>query len=535
MRPCIVVFTLFLLPVGLSAQTIVRGPYLQVLTDHSIEICWSTDVATDSRVLFGTELHAQLSAATDLMAKTDHFITLSDLAPSTTYYYSVGNTTQVIEGGLEAFRFKTAPLPGTVGKYRMWGIGDFGKGNQGQLDVMNSFLAYPDTAHTDFLFMLGDNVYDDGTQLEYREKMFDVYDSIFTYLPVFSTPGNHDYGSINRFDPPLQHRGPYFDIFDSPILGEAGGVPSNTELYYSFDFGNIHFISLNSELQSWILTANSPMFQWLEQDLSANTRDWTVCIFHQPPYSKGSHNSDDFWEVFMRAMRQNALPILEKHGVDLVICGHSHVYERSKLIKGHYGASSSFNNNTHAVSTASGVYAQGAHYTKYRYGSNAGTVYIVCGNSGSKTDNPSLNHPAMVSNHGGSTAYGSFLLEVEGNRLDGKYLTSTGVLYDHFTIIKPDVLTPVSVEESGSKDMAGVTFFPNPTRKSFNLSFSLRKEQAITLSIHRTDGREVYREQLSGVVGENHFTRSVGFLKSGQYYLSLFGEGKPVAVSFLKR
>jgi hypothetical protein len=104
------------------------------------------------------------------------------------------------------------------------------------------------------------------------------------------------------------------------------------------------------------------MYQWLEADLQANTKEWVICFFHQPPYSKGSHDSDDFWELLMSAMRQNALPILEQYGVDLILSGHSHVYERSKLIKGHYGFSSSFNNTTHAINTGNGNYEQGEHY-----------------------------------------------------------------------------------------------------------------------------------------------------------------------------
>jgi len=72
---------------------------------------------------------------------------------------------------------------------------------------------------------------------------------------------------------------------------------------------------------------NSPMANWLRADLDANTNQWLIAFWHHPPYSKGSHDSDD--EIELIEMRQNIVPILEAHGVDLVVCGHSHNYERS--------------------------------------------------------------------------------------------------------------------------------------------------------------------------------------------------------------
>lgn len=513
---------LFLLSGLISySQSISRGPYLQVLTPNSIQICWSTSEPTISRVVFGTSLSEQSSEFVDEAPKTTHFVTLSDLSPSTTYYYSVGNANTLLAGNNEAFRFKTSPDNSSEETVNFWAIGDFGKASQGQIDVMNSFIAFDNSAQTDFMLMLGDNAYQDGTQSEYQSKLFDIYDSILTYIPIYSTPGNHDYNSVNRFAPPTQHVGPYFDIFKSPILGEAGGVPSNTKLYYSFDYGNAHFISLNSEIQSWTLDNNSPMYQWLEADLQANTKEWVICFFHQPPYSKGSHDSDDFWELLMSAMRQNALPILEQYGVDLILSGHSHVYERSKLIKGHYGFSSSFNNSTHAINTGNGNYEQGEHYIKFQNSGNEGTVYVVCGNSGSKEDDPDLDHPAMVSAYGGSNAYGSLVVEIEGNRLDGKYLKSDGTVFDHFTIIKPDLDEPLLNGKPNGVYVSAVSLYPNPFENSFNLRFHLDRARNVELRIFEIGGREVFRDTFKGKKHENIYTGNLSSLSAGTYLVSL--------------
>ena len=82
------------------------------------------------------------------------------------------------------------------------------------------------------------------------------------------------------------------------------------------------------------------MMTWLAADLADTTANWIVAFFHHPPYTKGSHDSDT--DVELVEMRENALPILEQGGVDLVLTGHSHSYERSFLIDGHYGVSSTF-------------------------------------------------------------------------------------------------------------------------------------------------------------------------------------------------
>ncbi|MCP5055221.1 MAG: hypothetical protein GY937_00685, partial [bacterium] len=101
--------------------------------------------------------------------------------------------------------------------------------------------------------------------------------------------------------------------------GEAGGVASNTEAYYSFDFGNVHFVALDSSESD--RSPGGEMLSWLTADLAANQQDWTIAFFHHPPYSKGSHDSDT--ETPLVEMRTNAVPVLEAGGVDLVLTGHS--------------------------------------------------------------------------------------------------------------------------------------------------------------------------------------------------------------------
>jgi hypothetical protein len=526
------IFLVLLAGVGSSqSQSIVRGPYLQVLTETTVEVCWRTDVPTDSRVIYGLGLSGQSLATTDATPKTEHRITLTGLTPGTKYYYSVGNAGTIFSGQHENHRFRTMPTNGEVGATRIWAIGDFGKNNQGQRDVMNSYLSYTDTVNTDLWIWLGDNAYDDGTDQEYQDKVFNVYDSILPFMPVFSTPGNHDYNSVNRLDPPDQHVGPYFDIIASPILGQAGGVPSNTELYYSFDYRNIHIISLNSEIQAWTSNSSSAMYTWLQQDLQANTKEWVIVYFHQPPYTKGSHDSDDFWEIFMISMRQNALPILEDHGVDLVLCGHSHVYERSMLIKDHYSFSFLFNSGN-IVDGSSGKFALGEHYEKYLNGSNEGTVYVVCGNGGSSENGADLDHPVMIA---GDDTYGSLVIDVNGNRLDCKYLRSDGVIHDEFTIIKPDGSDPVfaSVNENTAAIKASV--FPNPAVDMVTLSVDVKTGGDVVVDLVDAAGKKLSSRKATLNAGLNKLDVAVAHLAAGNYRLNIRGKELQHSVPFTRQ
>jgi hypothetical protein len=173
------------------------------------------------------------------------------------------------------------------------------------------------------------------------------------------------------------------------------------------------------------------MLTWLQNDLASTSQPWVIAYFHHPPYSKGSHDSDV--DVELKEMRQNALPILENAGVDLVLSGHSHSYERSFLIDGHYGTSGTFTSSMKKNGGSGREDGTGA-YRKDTYGMAAheGAVYAVAGSSG-QTSGGLLNHPAMFIS---LNSLGSMVLDVNGNRLDATFLDQAGVKRDYFTILK---------------------------------------------------------------------------------------------------
>ena len=405
------------------AEALRRGPFLQNVTTTAATLAWRTDVPSDGQVWLGTRPDSLSLAASDVDLDRNHEFRIAGLEPGSRYYYAIGSSVTRLASGADYY-FETAPA--SAEPTRIWVLGDSGTGTSGQLEVRDAYYAYGGAADTDLILMLGDNAYERGTHSDYKSRLFDVYESILRHTPLWPTFGNHDGITASS----TFQAGPYYDIFALPREGEAGGVASGTEAYYSFDFGNIHFVCLNSYDVS--RATGGPMLSWLRRDLAANDLDWTIAYFHHPPYSKGSHDSDA--NERMSEMRTNVLPVLEQYGVDLILAGHSHSYERSMLVDGHYGLSSTLTPGM-ILDDGSGRESESGAYAKPALGPvpNAGTVYVVVGVSGEIEDGGDLNHPVMYTSRG---ILGSMVIDIDGNRLDAAQLDNTGATVDSFTILK---------------------------------------------------------------------------------------------------
>jgi len=423
---------LFLLPLAaiafaadLAAQTVTRGPYLQVGTPSSVTVRWRTDVAMAGRVRYGTDAANLSSVADEPVAGTDHVVRVGNLSPDTRYFYSVGTTTATLAAGPD-HRFVTSPPPGASKPMRVWVIGDAGTGTTSQTAVRDAYATYNGSRETDLWLVLGDNAYNSGTDAEYQAKHFAIYPSMLRSAVSWYTLGNHDAGtgSVGAH--------PYQTMFSFPTAAEAGGVASGTKSYYAFNYGNVHYISLDS--QETNRSPTGAMATWLVNDLQQNTLPWVIAFWHHPPYSKGSHDSDT--EVNLVEMRANFLPILEQYGVDLVLAGHSHVYERSYLLDGHYGVSttlqpSMIKNGGDGRPGGNGAYAKPSTGPA----PHEGAVYVVAGSSG-QTSGFIGTHPAMFIS---LNNLGSVVLDIDGDKLDASFLRENASVVDTFRLLKGTV------------------------------------------------------------------------------------------------
>ncbi len=419
---------------------LIRGPYLQSATGNSMLIRWRTDVNTRSRIRFGTTAEKLDMNVDDSALASEHIIHLTGLAPHTKYYYSVEDFNSVLQKDTDNY-FYTLPVAGKEDFYRIGVFGDCGNNSVNQVSVRDAFKNYLGSNYMDSWILLGDNAYYTGSDGEFQLKFFSIYkNDLLKKYPLFPSPGNHDYNDRDLHEAKAQetHQVAYYQNFSMPVNGEAGGVPSHNQAFYSFDIGNVHFLSLDSygkeENEYRIYDTLGPQVQWIKKNLEANqNKGWIVAYWHHPPYTMGSHNSDTEQELVK--IRENFIRILERYGVDLILCGHSHVYERSRLMKGHYGMEATFDAKQYNVSSSTGLYDGSANSCPYIEDSAHGTVYVVTGSAGQLGGKEkSFPHDAMF--YSNADIGGAGMLEVQGNRLDFKWVCSDGVIRDHFTMMK---------------------------------------------------------------------------------------------------
>ncbi|MBL8752774.1 MAG: metallophosphoesterase, partial [Planctomycetes bacterium] len=369
---------------------VVRGPYLQNGTPSGGVVRWRTDQPCATQLWLGASGGGLQSVFYDATPRTEHAASVAGLPAETTFAYAIGDASgpfaAVAPGSL-----RTLPPIGAVRPMRVWALGDAGFATSSQHQVRDAFIAWNGATPVDAILMLGDNAYFAGTDREYQNGVFDVYGASLRGTFAWSALGNHDASSANT----AVGTGPYYDAFTLPRAGEAGGLPSGTEAYYSFDRGHVHFVCLDSMDSD--RSATGAMLTWLAADLAATQARWVVAFFHHPPYSAGSHTSDVLADSGgrMTDMRQVALPVLEAGGVDLVLCGHSHSYERSFLLDGHYGASATLL-PTMVLDSGDGRDGGDGYYGKRTAGkaSHEGAVYVVAGSAG-LAGGGALNHAAM--------------------------------------------------------------------------------------------------------------------------------------------
>jgi hypothetical protein len=309
-----------------TTVTRVRGPYLQQPTDHSVVVVWATREPGPAQVRYGpagTGTRIAVDATSRLVAATDsglgfdyyqHTATLAGLNADTAYGYEA-----LVSGGSVApeSTFKTAPRSGS-GAISFVALGDSGTGSPEQRQL--SDLIGRDSF--DFAMHVGDIVYgsSDGTgdasYATYQSYLFDV-DNWLPSHPFVPVEGNHDSRPSNGDGKA------YLDLFELPRNGASASFPDHAERYYSFDYGPVHFIALDTEFTFLDPTRQAEQLRWLGADLASTTQPWKIAFLHRAPYSSGGEHgsSPDVRAAFG--------PLFERYGVDLVLAGHEHDYERT--------------------------------------------------------------------------------------------------------------------------------------------------------------------------------------------------------------
>ena len=318
--------------VGAQEPVVLRGPFLQSLLAESVEVRVLTDAPAQGKVRYQMAEGATEEALGEPSA-TDHRIRLQGLTPGARYSYEVLIDDRVIASG-EDFRFRTAPPPGT-GSFRAALIGD-----SGQTVVNGENLQRP---VTEILFRLEPDLFLHSGDINYESReeldvvLFDEYAPLMRTVGIYPARGNHGALSVEDwfrvFSPPPTpsivaacETPP--EVCDEPAI--AIDLPSpRPAVFYSFDWGPVHFAVVDSIAD---FEECSAQLRWLCADLAAAAeRDvpWKIILIHHPAYSAGLHGPRPNFDGTDLTANQLIPPLAERYGVDVVISGHDHNYQRS--------------------------------------------------------------------------------------------------------------------------------------------------------------------------------------------------------------
>ncbi|MFQ5604815.1 MAG: metallophosphoesterase [bacterium] len=348
---------------------LLKGPYLQNVKTDAITIKWESQRPNIGKVLFGKN-----AVEENEVAETDsaaiHEVTLTGLEIETVYKY------QVVSGDLksEIHTFETAIREDSPFSFAVYGDNKEGPFNYQKIAklILNK--------RPNFVIHNGDFVNRGGIYKQWQKLFFNPASKMLSEITLFGAIGNHEDNSEN-----------YYNFFTFP----------GNEKWYSFDFGNTHFLFLDTNED--VLTENSEQMKWLLKELQNNQATWTIVNSHHPPFTAGGN----YYRNSRIELKNLLHPIFEKYGVDVVFSGHDHNYERSKPIMSKAGAKP--------------------------------VTYVVCGNGGT----PMRYIGWREWTQHAERVFGFVKINIEGQKLHLKSFNINDEIIDEFTLDKSD---PQSVQ-----------------------------------------------------------------------------------------
>ena len=296
----VIVAILMIIPFSSHALEIIKGPYLQNVTQDGITIMWETDKPSSSEVWYGEGELSRYKG--DRNPVKIHEVRIEGLRIETRYRYKVISRAGGEEVESEVYSFRTAPYRDTPFRFAVWGDNrtDFRK-----CEEVAKLIA---SQNPDLVINVGDVVSNGEVYEQWGREYFIPIRHFAHSVPTYIAIGNHERQSH------------WFDEFVSQ--------PGN-EHWFAFTYGNSRFIILDTNRPYY---PGSEQYEWLLRELTSREfreADFRFAFFHHPPYSE---QWDSPGYVGEEGVRKYLVPLLEKYGVDIVFSGHTHDYERGRRI-----------------------------------------------------------------------------------------------------------------------------------------------------------------------------------------------------------
>ncbi len=269
--------------------------YLQAVTSNSVYVMAESQSTVPLTVDYGpTNIYGSSATTASTMPTTGdtyiHRIPLVGLKPDTTYYYRLGS---------HRASFKAAANSGTA--FRFAWMSDTQTGTTVH-DMIAPLIL---NAAPHFSLYGGDLCSRGNSYSKYKKQFFRPNQlKLAAHVPFFNATGNHEKWNIN-----------------TRAFTQAPASASGNQGYYSFDYGDLHVVVMNYKDQGGY-KIGSPQYNFIVNDLKATTKPWRIVITHVPAYAAGGHGENND----MIALTKN---VFEPYGVDLVVSGHNHFYQRN--------------------------------------------------------------------------------------------------------------------------------------------------------------------------------------------------------------
>ena len=336
------------------------GPYVTEVGTVSALIHWVTAGNTEAGTvtIVGTGVSAVATVAA-LPGRPEqlHTAAIKGLKPLTRHTYEISCAGRTVQGS-----FTTAPDGGEPIRFVAYGD------TRSRPDMHRVVAGAIAREEPMFVLHSGDLVANGDNWDDWKQQFFDPARDVLRASAIRTARGNHEASGV----------------WYQALFHNAGGPGS-----YSFDFGDLHCVVLDRYADK------EKMIEWLKEDLAANRAAWIIAMYHEPTFNVGGHGSQ--WG------ETDVLPVLERYEVDMVLTGHSHIYERFLPI-GPAGRKP--------------------------------IIHVVTGGGGAPLYGP-VDHPLLAGGSGEGVEH-YCLIEIDGSRFDMTVKTPQGEVIDRLSLTKKD-------------------------------------------------------------------------------------------------